>query len=92
MVTPLKTFMGFSVHLMFNLSFTIYLINKYNVDILAVSQRLGHAKPTTTLKYYSQLWRGRNLTVADQLNGAIGKIEHPDHSLVDFNGNQFVAL
>ena len=68
------------------------LINKYNVDILAVSQRLGHAKPTTTLKYYSQLWRGRNRTVADQLNGAIGKIEHPDHSLVDFNGNQFVAL
>ena len=68
------------------------LINKYNVDILAVSQRLDHAKPTTTLKYYSQLWRGRNRTVADQLNGAIGKIEHPDHSLVDFNGNQFVAL
>ena len=58
------------------------LINKYNVDILAVSQRLGH----------SQLWRGRNRTVADQLNGAIGKIEHPNHSLVDFNGNQFVAL
>ena len=77
---------------MFNLNFTICLINKYNVDILAVSQRLGHAKPTTTLKYYSQLWRGRNRTVADQLNGAIGKIEHPDHSLVDFNGNQFVAL
>ena len=41
------------------------LINKYNVDILAVSQRLGHAKPTTTLKYYLQLWRGRNRTVAD---------------------------
>ncbi|MGJ3935688.1 hypothetical protein ACLODV_08875, partial [Limosilactobacillus mucosae] len=68
------------------------LNHKYNVDILAVSQRLGYAKPTTTLKYYSQLWRGRNRTVADQLNGAIGKIEHPDHSLVDFNGNQFVAL
>lgn len=65
------------------------LINQYNVDILAVSQRLGHAKPTTTLKYYAQLWRGRNRTVADQLNGAMGQIEHPDHSLVNFNGNQF---
>nr|WP_281680480.1 hypothetical protein [Lactobacillus gallinarum] len=65
---------------------------KSNVDILAVSQRLGHAKLTTTLKYYSQLWRGRNRTVADQLNGAIGEIDHPDHSLVDFNGSQFVAL
>lgn len=68
------------------------LINKYNVDILAVSQRLGHAKPTTTLKYYSQLWRGRNRTIADQLNGAVGKIEHPNHSLVDFTGNQYVKV
>src|SRR5699024_5458428 len=68
------------------------LINKYNVDILAVSQRLGHAKPTTTLKYYSQLWRSRNGNVADQLKGAIVKIKHQDHTLVDFNGNQFVAL
>lgn len=68
------------------------LINKYNVDILAVSQRLGHAKPTTTLKYYSQLWRGRNRTVADQLNGALGEVPHPDKSLVDFNGNQFISM
>ncbi|MCC4410598.1 site-specific integrase [Limosilactobacillus reuteri] len=68
------------------------LINKYNVDILAVSQRLGHAKPTTTLKYYSQLWRGRNRTVADQLNGAVGNIEHPKHSLVNFAGNQYVEI
>lgn len=68
------------------------LINKYNVDILAVSQRLGHAKPTTTLKYYSQLWRGRNRIIADQLNGAMGKIVHPDHSLVNFNGNQYVQM
>ena len=68
------------------------LINKYNVDILAVSQRLGHAKPTTTLKYYSQLWRGRNRIIADQLNGAMGKIAHPDHSLVNFNGNQYVQM
>ena len=30
------------------------LNHKYNVDILAVSQRLGHAKPTTTLKYYPE--------------------------------------
>lgn len=68
------------------------LINKYNVDILAVSQRLGHAKPTTTLKYYSQLWRGRNRTVADQLNGAVGSIDHPKHSLVNFTGNQYVKV
>lgn len=67
------------------------LINKYNVDVLAVAQRLGHAKPTTTLKYYSQLWRGRNRTVANLLNGALGEIDHPDHSLVNFNGNQFVT-
>lgn len=65
------------------------LINQYNVDILAVSQRLGHADPNTTLKHYAQLWRGRNRTVADQLNGAMGSIEHPDHSLVNFNGNQY---
>lgn len=68
------------------------LINKYNVDILAVSQRLGHAKPTTTLQYYSELWRGRNRTVADQMNGAMGHIDHPDHSLVNFTGNQFVKV
>lgn len=68
------------------------LINKYNVDILAVAQRLGHAKPTTTLKYYSQLWRGRSKQVANQLNGAMGHIEHPSHSLVNFIGNQYVKL
>ena len=68
------------------------LINKYNVDILAVAQRLGHAKPTTTLQYYAQLWRGRNRAVADQLNGAMGCISHPDHSLVNFAGNQYVHL
>lgn len=68
------------------------LINKYNVDILAVSQRLGHAKPTTTLKYYSQLWRGRNRTVAKQLNGAMGHIAHPKHSLIDFTGNQYIKM
>ena len=66
------------------------LINQYNIDILAVSQRLGHAKPTTTLKYYAQLWRGRNRTVADRLNGAMGEINHPSHSLVKFVGNQYV--
>ncbi|UZM90548.1 site-specific integrase [Limosilactobacillus reuteri] len=68
------------------------LINKFNVDILAVSQRLGHDKPTTTLTYYSELWRGRNRTVADQLNGAMGHIEHPDHSLINFTGNQYVKM
>ena len=68
------------------------LINKYNVDILAVSQRLGHAKPTTTLKYYAEMWRGRNREVADQLNGAMSNMSHPDHSLVNFSGNQYVKM
>lgn len=67
------------------------LINKYNVDVLLVSKRLGHAKPTTTLLYYSELWNGRNKTVSQQLNGALGGIDHPDHSLIDFNGNQFIG-
>lgn len=66
------------------------LINKYNVDILLIAKRLGHAKPTTTLRYYSELWGGRNRTISRQLDGALGEIQHPDHSLVDFNGNQFV--
>ena len=73
-------------------SHTCLLINKYNIDILAIAQRLGHAKPTTTLKYYSQLWRGRNRVIANQLNGAMGQVEHPEHSLINFNGNQFIKM
>lgn len=66
------------------------LINQYNIDVLLVSKRLGHAKPTTTLQYYSQLWNGRSKTISQQLNGAMGSISHPDHSLINFQGNQYV--
>lgn len=38
------------------------------------------------------MWRGRNREVADQLNGAMSNMSHPDHSLVNFSGNQYVKM
>ena len=33
-----------------------YMINEFNVNILILSKRLGHARPEITLQYYAYLW------------------------------------
>ncbi|WP_125581551.1 site-specific integrase [Levilactobacillus cerevisiae] len=66
-----------------------YLINEFNIDVLSISQRLGHSSPDITLKYYAHLWRGSNEKVAEQLTGSIN-LTPAKSSSVNFTGNQVV--
>ena len=43
------------------------LIQKYNVDIISVSHRLGHAQTSTTLNFYSDYLPGQEDKVVDKL-------------------------
>ena len=66
-----------------------YLINQHNIDILVISQRLGHSSPEITLKHYAHLWSRNDEVVADVIAGDIN-INLADTSQVEFYGNQYV--
>lgn len=66
-----------------------YLINEFNVSVLALSQRLGHSSPEITLKHYSHMWSGADVAIAEKMAGNI-KIETSKQKLISFNGNQAI--
>lgn len=66
-----------------------YLINQHNIDILVVSQRLGHSSPEITLKHYAHLWNRNDTVVAEAITGDID-INITDKKLIGFYGNQHV--
>jgi integrase len=66
-----------------------YLINEFNVDVLLLSKRMGHSSPEITLKHYSHMWVGADVTIAEMMTGNV-KIETAERSGVVFNGNQVI--
>ena len=66
-----------------------YLINEFNVSVLALSQRLGHSSPEITLKHYSHMWSGADVAIAEKMAGNI-KIETAVNTHIAFNGNQVI--
>lgn len=66
-----------------------YLINQHNIDVLVISQRLGHSSPEITLKHYAHLWSRNDEVIANAIVGDIN-INLADTSQVEFYGNQYV--
>ncbi len=66
-----------------------YLINEHNIDILVISQRLGHSSPEITLRHYAHLWSRNDSVVAKAITGNI-KIETSNEQLIEYYGNQYV--
>ena len=54
-----------------NLSSASVLISK-GVDILTISRRLGHSKPSVTLDVYGHLIEGTDTAAAQALAGVLG--------------------
>jgi integrase len=44
------------------------------VDVVTISQQLGHASPTTTLQTYAHLFRKSDSKAADAINAALAGI------------------
>lgn len=66
-----------------------YLINEFNVSVLALSQRLGHSSPEITLKHYSHMWSGADVAIAEKMAGNI-EIKTAKKTQICFNGNQAI--
>ena len=66
-----------------------YLINELNADILTISQRVGHASPATTLKYYSHLWPKNDAILMKKMADEIA-FDNSEASPIEFHGNQNV--
>lgn len=64
-----------------------YLINDFNMDILMLSKRLGHAGPEITLRHYSHMYPNRDEVIAENITGNI-KTETSKKNHSKFNGNQ----
>ena len=67
-----------------------YLINEHNIDVLVISNRLGHSSPEITLRHYAHLWSRNDTVVAKAITGNI-KIETSDKQLIEYYGNQYVV-
>ncbi|WP_242648488.1 hypothetical protein [Clostridium novyi] len=70
-------------------SHALYLINKFNVLVLVLSQCMEHSSPEITLKHYSHLWSGADIEIAKKISGNI-KIDIAKLTKLKFNGNQSV--
>ncbi len=44
------------------------------VDVVTISERLGHASPNITLKIYAYLFRNRDSKAADAINAALANL------------------
>ena len=44
------------------------------VDVVTISERLGHASPNITLKIYAHLFRNRDSKAADAINAALANL------------------
>lgn len=64
-----------------------YIINEFSVNVLVLSQRMGHSSPEITLKHYSHLWSGADIEIAKMITGNIN-IKTADKTKFKFNGNQ----
>lgn len=63
-----------------------YLINEFNVSVLALSKRLGHSDPSITLSTYSHLFLGADHAIAEKMSGNI-KIHTAKKTQVHMEGN-----
>ena len=64
-----------------------FLINEYNVNPLAIKDRLGHEDIKTTLSTYSHLYPNVNFEIANSISGTIN-FKTASTKQIKFNGNQ----
>lgn len=63
-----------------------YVINEFNIDILMLSERLGHSGPEITLRHYAKYYKSRDKEVANHITGNI-KLETSNKDNLNFQGN-----
>lgn len=66
-----------------------FLINEFNINALAIKERLGHEDIKTTLSTYSHLYPNVNFQLANQISGTINYTT-AENTLTKFNGNQSI--
>ena len=66
-----------------------YMINEFNVSILILSKRLGHASPEITLKHYAHMYPVADETIADEIVGNIN-IKTSSVNKVQFMNNKTI--